>query len=98
MSEIALRKNTESRLQDFFSDAPVPLYWIRGSHQALHLSSTHPFPVHPSPVHAAAAITGGEPGEQEHKGSYDEFSHIALLARLALKGFDPPSMRPAVNE
>jgi hypothetical protein len=41
-------------------------------------------------VHAAASITGGGPGEQDHEGRYDEFSHIALLARLTLKGFDTP--------
>jgi hypothetical protein len=39
-------------------------------------------------VHAAAGITGGGPGEQDHEGRYDEFSHIALLVPLALKGFD----------
>jgi hypothetical protein len=41
-------------------------------------------------MHAAAGITSREPGEQEHEGRYDEFSHIALLARLVLKGFDTP--------
>jgi hypothetical protein len=33
MSEIALKKNTEARLQDFFPDTPIPLYWIRQSPQ-----------------------------------------------------------------
>ena len=50
----------------------------------------HPSSMHPSPVHAAASITGREPGEQEHEGRYDEFSRIALLAWLALKGVDAP--------
>jgi hypothetical protein len=64
--------------------------WIRGSHQALHIPSTHPSTMHSSPVHAAAGITGREPGEREHEGRCDEFSHIVLLAGVALKGFDGP--------
>ncbi len=33
MNDIAQKKNSEARLQDFFPDAPVPVYWIRESHQ-----------------------------------------------------------------
>jgi hypothetical protein len=49
-------------------------------------------------VHAAAGIAGREPAEQEHEGRYDEFSHIALLHGLVLKGFDRPVDAGAINE
>jgi hypothetical protein len=32
MGDIAQQKNMEIRLQDFFPDAPVPVYWIREGH------------------------------------------------------------------
>jgi hypothetical protein len=49
-------------------------------------------------VHAAAGIAGREPAEQEHEGRYDEFSHIAFMRGLVLKGFDTPVDAGAINE
>jgi hypothetical protein len=49
-------------------------------------------------VHAAAGIAGREPAEQEYEGRYDEFSHIALLRALAMKGFDTPVDAGAINQ
>src|SRR5882757_1323611 len=38
--------------------------------------------MHPRPVHAATCVGGREPGQNEHRGRYDELAHLRLLGRV----------------
>jgi len=50
-------------------------------------------------MHPTAGIAGGKSGEQDRDGRYDEPSHVALHARLALITTSMrPLMRSALDE